>query len=487
MTKLHNRSLEELHHMLVSKEITVQDLTKATFERIKETEPEIEAFITLNEEKALEQAKALDEKGIDESNILAGIPIGIKDNIVTKDILTTAASKILYNFEPIYDATVMDKIYQADMIPVGKLNMDEFAMGGSTETSYFKKTKNAWDQTKVPGGSSSGSAASVASGEVRLSLGSDTGGSIRQPAAFNGIVGLKPTYGRVSRFGLIAFASSLDQIGPLTPTVEENAQLLNVISGFDKNDSTSSNVAVPDFTSKIGQDIKGMKIALPKEYFGEGIDEKVKEQILAAAKHLEKLGAIVEEVSLPHSKYGVAVYYIIASSEASSNLQRFDGIRYGYRAQDIKNLEDLYVKSRSEGFGPEVQRRIMLGTFSLSAGSYDKHFKKAGQVRTLIINDFAKVFEKYDLILGPTTPTPAWDLGARVDDPISMYLADLLTIPVNLAGLPGISIPAGFADGLPVGMQLIGKRYDEETIYQVAAAFEATTDFHKKQPIIFGK
>ncbi len=359
-------------------------------------------------------------------------------------------------------------------------------MGGSSENSYFKTTKNAWDSSKVPGGSSGGSATAVASGQVRLSLGSDTGGSIRQPASFNGVVGLKPTYGRVSRFGLIAFGSSLDQIGPFSQTVKENAQLLNVISGNDPKDSTSSQEAVPDFTSKIGQDIKGMKIALPKEYMGEGIDSKVKETILAAAKHLESLGAIVEEVSLPHSKYGVAVYYIIASSEASSNLQRFDGIRYGYRAEGIENLEDVYVKSRSEGFGEEVKRRIMLGTFSLSSGYYDAYFKKAGQVRTLIMQDFAKVFEKYDLILGPTAPTVAYDLGSQNQDPVAMYLADLLTIPVNLAGLPGISIPAGFADGLPVGLQLIGNHFDEATIYQAAAAFEATTDYHKQQPVIFG-
>ena len=359
-------------------------------------------------------------------------------------------------------------------------------MGGSSENSYFKTTKNAWDATKVPGGSSGGSATAVASGQVRLSLGSDTGGSIRQPASFNGVVGLKPTYGRVSRFGLIAFGSSLDQIGPFAQTVKENAQLLGVIAGNDKKDSTSSQRTVPDFTSKIGQDIKGLKIALPKEYMGEGIDEKVKERILAAAKHLESLGAIVEEVSLPHSKYGVAVYYIIASSEASSNLQRFDGIRYGYRADEIENLEDVYVKSRSQGFGEEVKRRIMLGTFSLSSGYYDAYFKKAGQVRTLIMQDFAKVFEKYDLILGPTAPTVAYDLGTQSHDPVAMYLADLLTIPVNLAGLPGISIPAGFADGLPVGLQLIGNHFDEETIYQVAAAFEATTDYHKQKPVIFG-
>ncbi|MFC4652995.1 Asp-tRNA(Asn)/Glu-tRNA(Gln) amidotransferase subunit GatA [Lactococcus nasutitermitis] len=481
-----DKTVKELHELLVNKEISVTELTKATLEDIKVREEQIGAFLNVTEKEALAQAAEIDARGVRAEVLTDGIPLAVKDNIVTKDIETTAASKILKTWMPPYDATVTEKLYDKGMIIVGKANMDEFAMGGSGENSAVKPTKNAWNQKKVPGGSSSGSASSVASGEVRLSLGSDTGGSIRQPAAFNGIVGLKPTYGRVSRFGLIAFGSSLDQIGTFAPTVEENAELLQVISGYDAKDSTSSNVAVPDFGSKIGKDIKGMKIALPKEYFGEGIDEKVKEQILKAAKHLESLGATVEEVSLPHSKYGVAVYYIIASSEASSNLQRFDGIRFGYRADHIENLEDVYVKSRSEGFGDEVKRRIMLGTFSLSAGYYDAYFKKAGQVRTLIIQDFAKVFENYDLILGPTAPTVAYDLGTQSHNPVAMYLADLLTIPVNLAGLPGISVPAGFVDGLPVGMQLIGKRYDEETLYQVAAAFEATTDYHKQQPVIFG-
>lgn len=375
MTELVSKSLEELHGMLVSKEISAVDLTAETFEQIKATEPKVDSFITLNESNAMALAKAIDEKGISESNVLAGIPIGIKDNIVTKDLLTTAASKILANFEPIYDATVMEKVYQADMIPVGKLNMDEFAMGASTETSYFKKTKNAWDHTKVPGGSSGGSAAAVAAGQVPVSLGSDTGGSIRQPASFNGIVGMKPTYGRVSRFGLIAFASSLDQIGPMTRSVKDNALALSAISGFDAKDSTSAGVAVPDFAAGLTGDIKGMKVALPKEYMGEGIQPGVREAVLKAAETFRALGATVEEVSLPHSKYGVSVYYIIASSEASSNLQRFDGIRYGYRSENVKNLDDVYVNSRSEGFGEEVKRRIMLGTFSLSAGYYDAYFK----------------------------------------------------------------------------------------------------------------
>ncbi|WP_297079715.1 Asp-tRNA(Asn)/Glu-tRNA(Gln) amidotransferase subunit GatA [uncultured Enterococcus sp.] len=486
MEKLYTKTIEELHALLVSKEVTAVDVTKAIFDRIKETEPKIDAFLALNEEKALEMAKALDLKGITAENALAGIPIGIKDNIVTKDLRTTAASKMLYNFDPVYDATVMEKVYEADMIPVGKLNMDEFAMGGSTENSHFKQTKNAWDQTKVPGGSSGGSAAAVAAGQIPASLGSDTGGSIRQPAAFNGIVGMKPTYGRISRFGLIAFASSLDQIGPLTRTVKDNALVLNAISGYDAKDATSAGRSVPDFTKTIDKGVKGMKIALPKEYLGEGIDAGVKEAILKAADTYRALGATVEEVSLPHSKYGVAVYYIIASSEASSNLQRFDGIRYGFRSENVSTLEDVYVNSRSEGFGDEVKRRIMLGTFSLSAGYYDAYFKKAGQVRTLIKQDFDKVFEEYDMIIGPAAPTVAFGIGENINDPLAMYLADLLTIPVNLAGLPGMSIPAGLSNGLPVGLQLIGKHFDEATMYQAAYAFEQATDFHLQQPAILG-
>lgn len=483
---LNTKNLSELHEMLVAKEISAKELTASTIEDIKKREESIGSFITIAEEAALAQAQAIDDKGIDADNIMSGIPFAAKDNISTKGILTTAASKMLYNYEPIFNATAIENALDKDMIVIGKTNMDEFAMGGSTETSYFKKTKNAWDQTKVPGGSSGGSATAVASGQVRLSLGSDTGGSIRQPGAFNGVVGMKPTYGTVSRYGLIAFGSSFDQIGPISHTVAENAQFLNVIASPDAKDSTSAPVRVADYTSKIGQDIKGMKIALPKEYLGEGIDPQIKENVLAAAKQFEKLGAIVEEVSLPHSKYGVAVYYIIASSEASSNLQRFDGIRYGFRAENATSLEDIYVQTRSQGFGDEVKRRIMLGTFSLSSGYYDAYFNKAGKVRTLIIEDFAKVFADYDLIIGPTTPSVAFGLDTLNHDPVSMYLADLLTIPVNLAGLPGISIPSGFADGLPVGLQLIGPKYSEETIYQAAAAFEATTDYHNQQPLIFG-
>ena len=479
--------LENLHQALVNKDLSSAELVKETFAKIETIDPKIEAFLALNKEQALAKAEELDQKGIPADSLLAGIPVGIKDNIVTKDLTTTAASKMLANFKPIYNATVMDKLDQAGMINVGKLNMDEFAMGGSTETSAFKLTKNAWDQTKVPGGSSGGSAAAVASGQILASLGSDTGGSIRQPAAYNGIVGMKPTYGRVSRYGLIAFASSLDQIGPLTRTVKDNALILNAIAGHDKRDFTSSAKEVPNFAEGLDGNIKGLKIALPKEYLGQGVASEVKEAILKAVKTFESLGATVEEVSLPYSKYGVPVYYIIASSEASSNLQRFDGIRYGFRASDVKNLEDVYVRSRSEGFGDEVKRRIMLGTFSLSAGTYDAFFKKAAQVRTLICQDFAKVFSQYDLIMGPTAPTPAFGLGEDIDDPVTMYMNDILTIPVNLAGLPGMSLPAGFAKGLPVGLQSIGPQFAENMLYKAGYAFEQATDFHKAVPTIGGQ
>ncbi|KRM90124.1 Asp-tRNA(Asn)/Glu-tRNA(Gln) amidotransferase subunit GatA [Liquorilactobacillus cacaonum] len=481
------QDLASLHNLLVKKELSVSDLTNATFDNIEKRDRKIGAFLNLNKEEALKKAAKLDEIGISADNILAGIPLGIKDNIVTKNLVTTAASKMLENFNPIYDATVMEKLNALQTITVGKTNMDEFAMGGSTESSAFKLTKNAWNQTKVPGGSSGGSAAAVASGEVIATLGSDTGGSIRQPAAYNGIVGVKPTYGRVSRYGLIAFASSLDQIGPLTRNVKDNAIMLNAISGMDPRDSTSSNQAVPDFVAKLDGDIKGMKIAVPTEYMGEGVAPEIRAAIKQAITTFEKLGATVDEVSLPHSKYGVPVYYIIASSEASSNLQRFDGIRYGHRANDVRNLEDVYVKSRSEGFGDEVKRRIMLGTFSLSAGTYDAFFKKAAQVRTLICQDFANVFSDYDLILGPTSPTTAFGIGEDINDPITMYMNDILTIPVNLAGLPGMSLPAGFADGLPIGMQLIANRFDEETMYRAGYAFEQATDFHKEIPTFGGQ
>ncbi|KAF0424922.1 Asp-tRNA(Asn)/Glu-tRNA(Gln) amidotransferase subunit GatA [Pediococcus acidilactici] len=480
--KFFDITVTELHQKLVDRELTVTELVSQMLDQIEADQAVLNDFVTINRDEALKQAQAIDEKGVDPDNLWAGIPIAVKDNIVTKGLKTTASSKMLSNFTPIYDATVIERLKANDVIVIGKTNLDEFAMGGSTETSFYGTTRNPWDHTKVPGGSSGGSATTVAAGNSIAALGSDTGGSIRQPASYTGIVGVKPTYGRISRYGLIAFGSSLDQIGPMTRTVKDNAALLNIIAGMDERDLTSSDKEVPDFTAKIGQDIKGMKIALPKEYLGKGINEDVKATIKQAVQTLTDLGATVEEVSLPRSNYGVAAYYIIGSSEASSNLQRFDGIRYGYRADDVKNLEDVYVKSRSEGFGDEVKRRIMLGTYALSAGSYDAFFKKAAQVRTLIIDDFNKVFENYDLIIGPTAPTPAYKIGAEVDDPTTMYMNDVLTIPVNLAGLPAMSLPAGFSEGMPVGLQMIAKPFDEQTMYQAGAAFEAATNFYQKHP-----
>ncbi|KRM13314.1 Asp-tRNA(Asn)/Glu-tRNA(Gln) amidotransferase subunit GatA [Paucilactobacillus suebicus] len=485
----YDTDLTQLHDDLVNKKISATELTKSTFENIKSTDDKIEAFLTLNEETALKQAAEADEKGISADQLVAGIPLGVKDNIVTKGLRTTAASKILDNFNPIYDATVIEKLKAQGLITAGKLNLDEFAMGGSTENSAYQTTHNAWDLTRVPGGSSGGSAASVAAGQVLAALGTDTGGSIRLPASYNGVVGMKPTYGRVSRWGIIAFGSSLDQVGWLTQSVKDNALLTSIISGHDDHDLTSSTEAVPNFASQLNDDtsVKGLRIAVPKEYLGEGVDEGVKDAIQKALNHYESLGAIVDEVSLPNTQYGVAAYYIISSSEASSNLQRFDGIRYGVRAQDVENLEDVYVKSRSEGFGDEVKRRIMLGTFSLSAGFYDAYFKKASQIRTLIRQDFEKVFEDHDLVMGPAGPTVAYKIGSNITDPKAMYMNDVLTVPVNMAGLPGMSIPAGFSDNMPVGLQIIGKPFDEQTMYNAAYAFEQTTDFHKQTPNLGGQ
>ena len=481
---LFDKKLSELHSLLHRKEITVSDLVDTSYKRISEVDGKVQAFLTLDEENARKQANMLDEAlGTEkEHGLLFGLPVGVKDNIVTKGIRTTCGSKILGDFNPIYDATVVEKLKQAETITIGKINMDEFAMGSSNENSAFAATRNPWDLDRVPGGSSGGSAAAVAAGEVFFSLGSDTGGSIRQPAAFCGVVGLKPTYGRVSRYGLVAFASSLDQIGPITRTVEDNAFLLQAISGVDQMDSTSANAEVPDFLSSLTGDVKDLKIGVPKEYLGEGVTKEVRQSVLDALKVLEGLGATWEEVSLPHSKYALATYYLLSSSEASANLARFDGVRYGYRTDNAKNLLEMYKQTRSEGFGPEVKRRIMLGTYALSAGHYDAYYNKAQRVRTLIKQDFEKVFEKYDVIIGPTTPTPAFKVGEKTDDPLTMYANDILTIPVNLAGVPGISVPAGFVDGLPVGLQIIAKHFDESTIYRVAHAFEQATDHHKQKP-----
>ena len=468
-------TVHELQEKLKSKELTIPQITKAYIDKINEKEKDVQAFITILSEEAEKQAEELQnkvEKGEVEGDFV-GIPIGIKDNICTKGIKTTCASKMLENFVSPYDATVMKKVNAENMIDLGKLNMDEFAMGGSTEYSYFKKTKNPWNLNKVPGGSSGGSAAAVAAKMVPWALGSDTGGSIRQPASFCGVVGLKPTYGLVSRFGLVAFASSLDQIGPITKDVRDSAMLLNIIAGHDEMDSTSVDREKVDYTKCLEKDIKGLRIAVPKEFFGEGINEEVKASLEKAIEKYKELGAEIHEISLDIAQYSLASYYIIACAEASSNLGRFDGIRYTYRAKDAKNLKEIYKKSRSEGFGPEVKRRIILGTYVLSSGYYDAYYKKAQKVRTLVMNEFNKAFENCDVILTPTSPTVAFDIGSKSNNPLEMYLADICTVSVNIAGLPAISIPCGFdKEGMPVGMQLIGNRFKEETILNAAYKFE---------------
>lgn len=475
---LRYESIESLSQMIQNKTIRPSELIEDTFVNIEKDDTVINSFLALDKDAALEKAKTMDNET--PSGKLFGIPMGIKDNIVTKDVETTCASKILEGFNSVYDATVMNKLNAENGILVGKLNMDEFAMGGSTENSFYKKTVNPFDHKAVPGGSSGGSAAAVAASLVPFSLGSDTGGSIRQPASYCGVVGMKPTYGRVSRFGLVAFASSLDQIGPITRNVKDNATVLEVISGLDPHDSTSAPVDNVDFTSQIDKDIKGLRVAVPKEYLGEGVSEEVKASVQAAIKALEKMGATVEEVSLPNSKYGVATYYILSSSEASANLARFDGIRYGYQAEGAQNLEELYKKTRQEGFGDEVKRRIMLGTYALSSGYYDAYYKKAQKVRTLIKQDFERVFENYDIIVGPTAPTTAFDIGAQINDPLTMYANDILTIPINLAGLPSMSIPCGESNGRPIGLQLIGKPFDEKTLYNVAYNYEQIFNMHER-------
>jgi len=482
---LFDAKLQDIHNRIHRKEITVSELVDESLKRIAAVDGKVKAFLTVDEEGARREAAALDRSIGDggEKGLLFGLPAGIKDNIVTKGLRTTCASKLLANFEPIHDATVVDKLRAAQSVTVGKLNMDEFAMGGSNENSAFYPTRNPWNLDHVPGGSSGGSAAAVAAGEVFFALGSDTGGSIRQPAAYCGVVGLKPTYGLVSRFGLVAFASSLDQIGPVTRTVEDAAYVLQAIAGHDPLDSTSANVDIPDYTSALTGDVKGLRIAVPREYFGEGIDPAVKDAVLTALKVLESQGAVWEEVSMPHNEYAVATYYLLASSEASSNLARFDGVRYGVRSESAESLLDVFVKSRSEGFGDEVKRRIMLGTYALSSGYYDAYYLKAQKVRTLIKRDFDNVFEKFDLILGPTAPTPAFRIGTQVDDPLTMYLNDIFSIPVNLAGVPAISVPCGAnGEGLPIGLQLIGKAFDETTVLRAAYAYEQATDHHKRRP-----
>ena len=478
-----NLTVHELMEKLDKKELTSEEITKAYVDRINEKEKDVKAFVTTLCDEALEKAKEIDEKrknGEAKSN-LSGIPIGIKDNICTKGIRTTCSSRMLEDFISPYNATVTEKLLEEDLIDLGKLNMDEFAMGASTEYSYFKKTSNPWNLNTVPGGSSGGSAAAVAAELVPWALGSDTGGSIRQPASFCGVVGLKPTYGLVSRYGLVAFASSLDQIGPITKDVKDAAILLNIIAGHDERDTTSYDVPKKDYTKSLENDIKGLKIGIPKEYFGEGINEEVKEKLEEAIETYKKMGAEIEEFSLDIAQYALATYYIIACAEASSNLGRFDGIRYGHRTENFTNLKELYRNSRSEGFGPEVKRRIILGTYVLSSGYYDAYYKKAQQVRTLVKKEFDKAFEKYDVLLTPTSPTVAFEIGTKSNNPLEMYLADICTVSVNIAGLPGISIPCGVdSKNMPIGMQLIGNKFEEEKILNAAYKFEQECKFRDK-------
>ena len=464
-----------LSKLLQEKKLSAVELTQSVFDRIEAVEPDVQAYITLTKEAALEKAREVDRKRASGAPLsaLAGLPIGIKDNICTKGVPTTCASKMLGNFVPPYNATVMDKLAACDIVMTGKLNMDEFAMGSSTETSYFKQTRNPWDLTRVPGGSSGGSAAAVAAGEAILALGSDTGGSIRQPSSFCGTVGLKPTYSSVSRYGLVAFASSLDQIGPIGRSVRDVAMLYSAICGQDKMDATSAYRSYPSFADGLGKGIQGLKIGIPKEYYGQGIDPEVKEAVLAAAKQYERSGAQVKEISLPSTGYALSAYYIIASAEASSNLARFDGVKYGYRTPNYRNLTEMYEKTRSEGFGAEVKRRILLGTFVLSSGYYDAYYKRAKLLQRQIAAEFADAFTECDLILTPTAPMTAFRLGENVDDPLKMYAGDICTVTVNIAGLPALSLPCGQdGKGLPIGMQLIGAKFSEAVLLNAADWYE---------------
>lgn len=483
MKEILKKTATEQRKALLNKEISAVELATAAFERIEEVENKIEAFNCLTKEVALDTAKKVDEKIArnEELPLLAGIPLALKDNMNLIGYPTTASSKILENFISPYNATVTNKLLN-NLVPiVGKANLDEFAMGSSTENSAFKKTKNPWDLNKVPGGSSGGSAASVAACEATVSLGSDTGGSIRLPGSFCGIIGMKPTYGRVSRYGLIAFASSLDQIGPFARSVEDAATLLEVISGVDPKDSTSLDVPVEQYSKLLNNDIKGMKVGVIKELMGEGVTEDVSKAMQNAIDTYKALGAEIVEVSLPYLKHSIGVYYIIATAEASSNLARFDGVKYGYRAKDAKGLMEMYTKTRAEGFGPEVKRRIMLGTYALSSGYYDAYYKKAQQLRALITQDFAKAFEKADVLISPTCPNTAFEFGSKTEDPLAMYLTDIATISANLAGIPGISVPAGFdSTGMPIGLQILAPQLAETKLFNASYKFEQANDFYTK-------
>ena len=477
-------TIHEAHRLLKTKQLSSVELTKASLERIYQVEPKVRALVTITDELALKQAQKADELiATGDISSLTGIPAVIKDVICTKGIRTTCSSRMLENFVPPYDATVMEKLNGCGVVMVGKANMDEFAMGSSTEHSAFFPTHNPWDLSRVPGGSSGGSATAVAAGETIFALGSDTGGSIRQPAGFCSVTGLKPTYGRVSRYGLVAFASSLDQIGPLTQDVTDCALVLNAIADYDSRDSTSVPYPVPDYTQCLTTDLNGLRIGIPKEYFVEGMQTKVEIAIRAAISKLEELGARVEwEVSLPHTHYALAAYYIIAPSEASANLARYDGVKYGFSYLDADSMWEALEKTRQYGFGDEVKRRIMLGTYALSAGYYDAWYLKAQKVRTLIRQEFDQAFDKFDALVTPTSPTVPFKIGEKIDDPLQMYLSDICTLPINIAGIPAISIPAGFADGLPIGLQIIGKPFSEETILKIAHAYQQATEWHKRKP-----
>ncbi|MGI6469175.1 MAG: Asp-tRNA(Asn)/Glu-tRNA(Gln) amidotransferase subunit GatA [Syntrophomonadaceae bacterium] len=475
-------TIHQLKSLLEKKEATAEEILDSCLVRIQAVEPKVRAFITVLEDSAREIARAIDKQGNYQG--LAGIPYGLKDVFCTRGVKTTCASRMLENFVPNYDATAVSRLIEAGAVMVGKLNMDEFAMGSSTEHSAFFPTHNPWDYNRVPGGSSGGSAAAVAAGEIPFSLGSDTGGSVRQPAAYCGVVGIKPTYGRISRWGVIAYASSLDQVGVLTRDVADCALVLKTISGYDPLDSTSINIEVPNYPDSLQDDIRGLKIAYPREYFQQGVDEQVKAAVMQALKTYESLGAVVDEVSLPHSEYALPAYYLVANAEASANLAKYDGVRYGLRDFSAENVVDMFSQSRAQGFGPEVKRRIMLGTYALSAGYYEAYYLKALKVRRLLKNDFDQVFENFDVIAAPTTPTVAFKIGEQVGDPLTLYMNDILTVPVNMAGLPGMSIPCGFADGMPIGLQLIGKPFAESTIIKAAYAFEQATSFHLAKPAL---
>ena len=486
MSHYNQLTIREAHELLISRKLSSVELTRATLERIREIEPKVHAFVTVTDELALKQAEKADGLiAAGDTNPLTGIPVLIKDNMCTRGIRTTCSSRMLENFVPPYNATVVEKLNGCNVVVVGKSNMDEFAMGSSTENSALFVTCNPWDLDRVPGGSSGGSAVAVAAGETVYALGSDTGGSIRQPAGFCSVTGLKPTYGRVSRYGLVAFASSLDQIGPLTRDVADCALVMNAIAGHDSRDSTSVPYEVPDYTRCLTGDIKGLRIGVPREYFVEGMQAEVETAMRVAIGKLEELGAKVEwEVSLPHTPYALAVYYIIAPSEASANLARYDGVKYGFSYKDADSMWEALEKTRQYGFGDEVKRRIMLGTYALSAGYYDAWYLKSQKVRTLIRQEFSQAFEKYDVLVTPTSPTLPFKIGEKVDDPLQMYLSDVCTLPINIAGVPAVSVPAGFADGLPIGMQIIGKPFSEETILKTAHAFQQATDWHKRKPEI---